>query len=228
MLALVGPNGSGKTTLLRILSGSLRPDAGDVTAGGTALTHLGRRHVARTIAVVPQHTDPSLLFSVADLVAMGRSPYVSLLGSLTAEDRRAVAAALRATEIEHLAGKRFADLSGGEQQRAALATALAQATPFLLLDEPTVHLDLHHQHRLLELLSRLRQERDLGVLAVMHDLNLAALYFDHIAVLGGGRLLEAGPPDAVLRSGALRVFDAPLVTLAHPENGRLQVLLDRD
>lgn len=227
MLALVGPNGSGKTTLLRVLSGATRPDRGQAQVGDTLLARLGRRDLGRRLAVVPQHTDPSLLFTVRQLVAMGRSPYLPLLGSQRMEDRRAVQAALRATELEDLADERFAELSGGEQQRVSLATALAQETPFLLLDEPTVHLDLHHQHRLLELLATLRDERALGILAVMHDLNLAALYFDRIAVLDGGRLAADGTPDEILHSDALTVFDAPLVPVRHPESGRPQVLLGR-
>jgi iron complex transport system ATP-binding protein len=228
MLALAGPNGSGKTTLLRVMLGARRPADGEVRIHGTSVRAIPPRDRARLIAVVPQNVNPALAFHVEELVAMGRTPYARAFAPRSSEDRRALAKALSATEIESIAGRRFSELSGGEQQRVVLAMALAQDTPFLLLDEPTVHLDLHHQHDLLELLRRLCGERDLGILAVMHDLNLASLYFDRLAVLHRGRMVAEGVPGEVMvKPEVLRVFRAPLVVVSHPQMGVPQVLLQR-
>jgi iron complex transport system ATP-binding protein len=189
---------------------------------------LSPRQRARSIAVVPQNVNGSLAFRVEDLVAMGRTPYAGLFGVRSTEDTRAVREALVATDTHDLAGRRFSELSGGEQQRVVLAMALAQETPYLLLDEPTIHLDLHHQHELLELLHRLRVERGLGILAVMHDLNLASLYFDRLAILSEGRLAAEGAPrDVLLRPEVLSVFQAPLAIVSHPQSGVPQLLLQR-
>ena len=127
-----------------------------------------------------------------------------------------------------LRGKRYNELSGGEQRRVALAMAMAQGTEYLLLDEPTVHLDLHHQHAFFELLHTLREVRDLGILAVMHDLNLAALYFNTIVVMDAGSVRAHGAPADILRmQDAMNVFRAPLTVVSHPQTGTPQVLLQR-
>ena len=225
-VALVGPNGSGKTTALRLLAGDLQPRAGQVHIDGHPLESLPARERARRIGVVPQTIDPQLAFSSGDLVAMGRAPYVGVLGGFSARDREAMRAALEDTDSTQLAPRPFRELSGGEQQRVALAMVLAQETRYLLLDEPTTHLDLHHQHALLELLRRLQRERELGLLAVMHDLNLAALYFDRLIVLANGRVVADGEPRHLLaRDDVLEVFTAPLVVVSHPDAGVPQVLL---
>lgn len=227
-VALVGPNGSGKTTLLKMLSGAYRSELGSVFLDGTSLVRMKPRAIATRIAVVSQHVDPGLAFRVEELVMMGRIPYTGWLGSPGAGDRDMVQQALAAAELRPLAGRRFDELSGGEQQRVVLAMALAQGADYLLLDEPTVHLDLHHQYALLELLRRLNAERGIAILAVMHDLNLAALYFDRLAVLQDGHLLADGPAGEVLaRPETLAVFQAPLRVISHPQTGLPQVLLDR-
>jgi iron complex transport system ATP-binding protein len=229
MLALAGPNGSGKTTLLKLMTGSQVPAEGEVRLDGRPLSRLSSRQRAQRIAVVPQHVNPLLAFHVEALVGMGRTPHSGFFGTQTAADRRAVGEALLATDAAHLAARRFSDLSGGEQQRVVLAMALAQQTQYLLLDEPTVHLDLHHQHELLELLRRLHATRRLGILAVMHDLNLASLYFDRLAVLSEGRLIAHGPAaDTLLRPEVISVFRAPLTVISHPQAGVPQLLLERD
>jgi iron complex transport system ATP-binding protein len=228
MLALAGPNGSGKTTLLKLLSGLLRPRTGDVRFDGRNLSTLSLRERAQRIAVVSQHVDPHLLFTVETIVAMGRAPHGRLLASQSPAAQRVIDEAMQVTEVANFARRRFDELSGGEQQRVILAMALAQETDYLLLDEPTVHLDLHHQHELLELLDRLHRERGIGILAVMHDLNLASLYFERLALLDKGRIVADGAPAAVLgRPEFLAVFRAPLRVIEHPQTGASQVLLDR-
>jgi iron complex transport system ATP-binding protein len=227
-VALVGPNGSGKTTALRLLAGDLQPLEGTVEVDGHPLRSLSAGERARRVGVVPQTIDPQLAFAGRELVAMGRAPYVGLLGTLSGRDRSAIEEALAATDSTRLAPRPFRELSGGEQQRIALAMVLAQETPYLLLDEPTTHLDLHHQHSLLELLRRLQQERSLGLLAVMHDLNLAALYFDRMILLSHGRVVADGEPGTLLTSDdVLSVFSAPLAIVRHPDAAVPQVLLRR-
>jgi len=228
MVALAGPNGSGKSTLLKLLTGVRRPSRGQALLDGQPIARLPMRLVARHIAVVSQHIDAALMFTVERLVMMGRTPHTGFLGFPGHGDREAVESALQATELGPLANRRFGELSGGEQQRVMLAMALAQETRFLLLDEPTVHLDLHHQHELLELLRTLNAQRGIGVVAVMHDLNLAALYFDRLAVMQEGRLVADGPAgETVARPEVLAVFRAPLAVVPHPQTGVPQVLLQR-
>jgi iron complex transport system ATP-binding protein len=227
-VALVGPNGSGKTTALRLLAGDLQPLSGGVEVDGRPLRSLSAGERARRIGVVPQSIDPNLGFISGDLVGMGRAPYVGMFGTFSDRDRHAVEVALDATDSVRLARRPFRELSGGEQQRIALAMVLAQETQYLLLDEPTTHLDLLHQYTLLELLRRLQGERDLGLLAVMHDLNLAALYFDRLTVLNDGRVVADGSPSALLtRHDVLSVFSAPLAVVPHPDSAVPQVLLRR-
>jgi len=228
MVAIAGPNGSGKTTLLKMLSGIYQPMGGEVYLDGMQLSNVPARRLACRVAVVTRHIDPKLMFSVAEIVAMGRTPYIALLGSPGSHDRHAIREALAFCELEHLAHRRFGELSGGEQQRVMLAMALAQEADYLLLDEPTVHLDLHHQYELLELLCKLRTNRHTGIAAVMHDLNLASLYFDRLALMQAGRLVaDADAAEILRRPECLSVFQAPLSVVAHPRSGVPQVLLER-
>jgi iron complex transport system ATP-binding protein len=225
-LALAGPNGSGKTTLLKLLIADLRPSRGAVTLDNQPLTGISPRERARHLGVVPQHLDATVRFPVRTLVRMGRAPYINFFGSTSSEDEDAVDRALAAAGLEDLAGRRFDLLSGGEQQRVVLAMALAQETRFLLLDEPTVHLDLRHQFEMLELLRQLQAERGIGLLAILHDLNLAALYFDRLALMHHGRIVVEGPaPDVVADRDALSIFRVPLNVVHHPDRGVAQVLL---
>jgi iron complex transport system ATP-binding protein len=143
-------------------------------------------------------------------------------------DRAALGEAMVATDTLALRRERFNELSGGEQRRVALAMAMAQGTPYLLLDEPTVHLDLHHQYAFFELLQSLRSVREIGILAVMHDLNLAALHFSTMVILENGRVRARGEPSTILTNpDAMSVFRAPLQIVSHPQTGVPQVLLQR-
>ncbi len=216
-VALLGRNGCGKSTLLRLLGGVLTPQAGAVTLRGTPLAALPRRAVARTLAVVAQELSVPFAFSVREVVELGRAPYARFLQAPDAADRRAVDRALAATDLIDLAGRTFQQLSGGEQQRVAVAMALAQEPRVLLLDEPTVHLDIAHQLGLLSLIRRLCREEGLAVLAAMHDINLACLYFDRFVVLGEGTTLAVGAPAEVLSPELVeRAFGTRVVVGRHP------------
>lgn len=193
-VGLVGPNGSGKTTLLRTLYGSLRPAQGTVTVGDHPVDRLSRKVLARTIAVVIQENAGDLPMVVADLVMLGRMPHQGLTSRPTATDERIVEEVLRQVGVLHLAGRNFTDLSGGERQRVLIARALAQEATHILLDEPTNHLDIRFQHDVLELLAGLST----SCVVILHDLNLAARYCDHVLVMQDGRVVAQGTPGDVL------------------------------
>ena len=198
LVTLVGTNGSGKTTLLRLLAGVLKPDEGEVRFGGRLLGEWHRAELARRVTVLPQQLELPVGFRVSELVEMGRAPHARRLFGATEEDERAVARALADADALELAD-RFADeLSGGERQRVLVAMALAQEPELLLMDEPTLHLDLAHQVAVLSTIRRLQAQRGMTVLAVLHDLNLAAAFAPRVVVLDGGAVAADGPPDAVL------------------------------
>ncbi|MDE3088524.1 MAG: ABC transporter ATP-binding protein [Chloroflexota bacterium] len=226
LVALLGPNGSGKTTLLKILCGILTPRAGRVEWRGVRLAALTRREIARRIALVPQELSTPFAFTVREMVVLGRTPHIRPIIGEMARDRTAVEEALELTETRALAARFFGDLSGGERQRVVIAMALAQLLnpavssgepQVLLLDEPTVHLDINHQVEVLELIRKLNRERGLTVLATMHDLNLAALFFERLALLDDGHLVTEGLPRQVLSKERVEnVFGAQVVVQAHP------------
>lgn len=217
MVALLGRNGSGKSTLLRCLGGALPVQAGVVRLQGMALGAWDRRRAARVLAVVPQEIRVPFAFSVREVVDLGRAPHARFLHMPSSEDLRAVDDALQAAGLADLAGRTFQRLSGGEQQRVALAMALAQRPQVLLLDEPTVHLDLAHQQHLLATVRGLCAAQGLAVLAAMHDVNLSALYFDRLLVLGEGTLLAGGTPREMLTPELIaRAFGTHVVVGRHP------------
>jgi len=215
VLGVVGPNGAGKSTLCRLLAGDLRPTAGAVELGGTPLAELSRTELARGRAVMPQSTTIGFGFTVEQIVEMGRHP----LGGGAADSRAAVRAALARVEAEHLAGRRFRTLSGGEQALVTLARVLAQETPVLLLDEPTAALDLHHQERAMRIAREVADDGG-AVLVVAHDLNLAAAYADRLCILDRGVVAASGEPWPTLTADVLeRVFGQPMLVVESPANG---------
>jgi iron complex transport system ATP-binding protein len=206
-VALLGPNGSGKTTLLRLLTGQLRPASGEVAFDGRPVGEWPREALARRVAVLPQQLELPAGFRVAELVEMGRAPHARSLFGSTADDERAVRRALVDADALELAGRQADELSGGERQRVLVAMALAQEPELLLLDEPTLHLDLAHQVALLGTIRRLRAQRGLAVVAVLHDLNLAAAFAPRVVLLADGRVAADGPADEVLTPALVeRVF----------------------
>jgi iron complex transport system ATP-binding protein len=214
MVAIVGPNGAGKSTLMRVLAGLLRPSSGRVLIDGTDLARLDRARTARRIAVVPQVFDTLFPFSVREIVGLGRTARLGLMGRATVADAAAVDRALRELDLIPLADRSIDALSGGERQRAVLAMALAQEGDVLLLDEPTVHLDPAHQIATLDLVSRLAQDRGLIVAAVLHDLNLAAALASRIVVVAEGRIVRDGTPLRIFNDDLIRsVFGVRLVVV---------------
>jgi len=195
---IVGPNGCGKSTLLRGLARLLRPVGGTVLLDGTPLHTLASRDVARTVGILPQSPTAPEGITVADLVGRGRHPHQGWFRQWDAADDGVVAAALEATGTVELAGRRVDELSGGQRQRVWIAMALAQDPDILLLDEPTTFLDVTHQLEVLDLLADLNRERGTTVAMVLHDLNLAARYADHLVVMRDGEITALGHPSDVL------------------------------
>ena len=216
-IALVGPNGAGKSTLLRVLAGTLVPTAGRVELGGAALATLDRAAIARRMAVVPQQTALPFAMHVEEVVALGRLPHEAPLRGPRPADRAAVAAAIERVGLGHLIGRDARELSLGERQLVLLALAVAQAAPVMLLDEPTVHLDLRHQVEAMELLCDLNERDGTALVAVLHDLGLAAHFFPRLVIVDRGRIVADGPPAEVLTDDLIReVFgvEPALVRLA--------------
>lgn len=221
-VAVVGPNGAGKSTLLKTLCGGLRPMVGSIRLDGVDIRTLGPRELARRIAVVPQALHVGFGMTGRDVVMLGRTPYLGFLGSSGTRDLAAVSEAIEDTDIADFVDRPFSTLSGGEAQRVVLAMALAQETSYLLLDEPTVHLDLGQQWRLMERLMELRRRRGVGILAILHDLSLAGLNFDRVVLLGGGRVVASGSPHEVLtESNVGQAFGAPVRVLEDADGVRV-------
>ncbi|CAA7620100.1 heme ABC transporter ATP-binding protein [Magnetospirillum sp. SS-4] len=227
VVALVGPNGAGKSSLLRLIAGDARPDQGRISVCGRPLEGWSRAALARCRSVVPQDTQLDFAFTVLEVVLIGRSPH----GTGRDENRRARNIALDCLErvgASHLTSRFYPSLSGGERQRVQIARALAQIDGIgaeggrcLLLDEHTSNLDPAHQHGMFQLAREVAAE-GVGVIAVVHDLNLAAAYGDRIGVLDRGELVAFGPPELVLTPAVIgQVFGLACVTLRNPLTGAL-------
>ena len=225
LTGLLGPNGSGKTTLLKLLSGVLRPQTGRVMLGNRALTSMTRRELARYIASVPQETHPAFDYSVMEMVLMGRHPHLSAFQLEGPADFGIAREALEATGTGHLADRNYMTLSGGEKQRVVIASALAQSTEVLLLDEPTASLDLGYQLDVASLLARLNREHTVTMVLATHDLNLAASLCERLVVMRGGRILTAGPTREVLTGDTVRqLYDVEADVQFHEAAGHVTVI----
>jgi iron complex transport system ATP-binding protein len=220
LLAIGGPNGAGKSTLLKLLAGDLDPTEGEVLVDGRPLRAYRARELARRRSVLPQQTVLQFAFTAAEVVELGRSPFRGRFGGPNPDDRRAVEKALARVEASPFAERSFPTLSAGEQARVSLARVLAQEAELVLLDEPTAALDLRHQELVMSLASALAEEGH-AVVAVIHDLNLAARHADRVALLGDGRLAAHGAPwDVLTEETILDVFEHPVHVLSHPDVDR--------
>ncbi len=218
-VALIGPNGAGKSTLLAVATGLLRPAVGQVRLDGEPIERLDRLDVARRMAVVPGSANLPFATRVEEVVALGRLPHEDPFRGARPADRAATAAAIERVGVGHLLGRDARELSLGERQLVLIALAVAQAAPILILDEPTVHLDLRHQVGAMELLVDLNERDGSTIIAVLHDLALAAHFFPRLVLLDGGRIVADGAPAEVLTPGRIRdVFgvDPSFVRLPQP------------
>ena len=217
---VVGPNGCGKSTLLRALGRMLTPRSGRVVLDGNDIRSHRTKEVARRIALLPQSPLWPGAISVADLVSRGRYPYQSMLRQWSPEDEHVASEALNEVGMRYAADQLVDELSGGQRQRVWIAMTLAQRTPVLLLDEPTTFLDIAHQIEVLDLCSQLHQSGR-TLVAVLHDLNLAARYATHVVAMRSGKIVMQGSASDVFTPELLReVFDLEALVLEDPETGR--------
>ncbi|MER7819796.1 ABC transporter ATP-binding protein [Streptomyces sp. NPDC096153] len=217
---IVGPNACGKSTTLRALGRLLRPKGGAVLLDGTELARIPTKRIARRIGLLPQSPVAPEAIIVADLVSRGRQPHQAWWKQWSDEDERAVTEAMERTDVTALADRPVDELSGGQRQRVWIAMALAQDTDLLLLDEPTTFLDIAHQVEVLDLVRRLNHERSRTVVAVLHDLNQAARYADHLVAMKDGRIVAEGhPTDIVTAELVEEVFGLASVVVADPVTG---------
>ncbi|URN12328.1 ABC transporter ATP-binding protein [Streptomyces radiopugnans] len=217
---VVGPNACGKSTLLRALGWLLRPRRGAVLLDGRELDRVPTRAVARSLGLLPQAPVAPEAITVADLVARGRQPHQRWWQQWSEADERAVTDAMDGTGVTELADRAVDELSGGQRQRVWIAMALAQETGLLLLDEPTTYLDIAHQVEVLDLVRRLNRERGRTVVMVLHDLNQAARYADHLVAMRGGRIVAQGPPAKTVTAALVReVFGLEAVVVPDPVTG---------
>jgi len=222
-LCLIGPNGAGKSSLLRAIAG-LVPHDGEILVDGAPLSLRTSRRRAALVAHVPQAPSLPDDMSAFDYVLLGRNPYVGYFGSETKHDRDMVRGVLERLDLQSFAGRHLGTLSGGERQRIVIARALAQEAPIMLLDEPTSALDIGHQQQALELVDSLRREHGFTVVSAMHDLTLAGLYSDRLALLHQGHCVASGEASAVLRAETLTEFYGVSVSVHHEPDGTVVVI----
>ena len=225
-VGLIGPNGSGKTTLLRVISGVLPARQGEVWLRGRKLQEMDRRDIAKRVAHLLQDCALGLAFSVREVVAMGRSPHLPRFGRETQRNLAIVERAMDLANVSHIADRPITEISGGERQRAFIAMCLAQEPEVFLLDEPTSHLDLGHQLSILNLIRTLNRQTRMTVVAVFHDLNLAAEYCDRLVLLNQGRVVAAGTPADVLTSEMiLNVYGVSVLIQRNPASDGPHIVL---
>ncbi|MBY4384391.1 ABC transporter ATP-binding protein [Rhodococcus fascians] len=216
---IVGPNACGKSTLLRALSRLLKPTGGAVLLDGKSISSYPAKEVARRLGLLPQTSIAPDGISVADLVARGRYPHQKLIRQWSVADEAAVVEAMTATGVTSLSARPVDELSGGQRQRVWVAMVLAQQTPLLLLDEPTTFLDIAHQIELLDLLATLNRDNGNTLVAVLHDLNHACRYADHIIAMKDGAVVTEGPPAEIVTADLVEaVFGLPCRIIDDPES----------
>lgn len=221
VIGILGHNGSGKSTLVKLLARQQRPSRGALRFAGRPIESWDSRAFARKVAYLPQQTPSASGMLVKELVALGRYPWHGALGRFGQRDRDKVAEAMALTDIERFADRLVDSLSGGERQRVWLAMLVAQDAECLLLDEPIAALDLAHQIEVLTLVRELSHRKGLGVVVVLHDVNMAARFCDEIVALHSGRLVARGTPEQIVRPDILRaIYGVEVGVMPHPQGGR--------
>ncbi len=214
---IIGPNGSGKTTLLKLISGIEKHEQGSIQVLDKPVLNYSRKSLARNVAFVQQKQPSDFSFTVFELVLMGRSPHLGILGVEQEKDIDIAKQAISFTGVDHLVHRKLDQLSGGEQQRVFLARAICQDPQIILLDEPTASLDLAHQIRIMDLMRKLMEEKGITVIMVSHDVNLAAMYGDDLLLLSKGRIIKKGLPKKVLTYQTLeKAYDCKLLVDKSP------------
>jgi iron complex transport system ATP-binding protein len=217
IFSIIGPNGSGKTTLLKALSSILPVSSGSITLQNNDLSALNRKEIAQKIALVPQQEHSGALFSVEETVLMGRSPHLGLFGYESRRDYEMAYQAMEFTDVADLAKRKMNELSGGERQRVIIARAICQQADLILLDEPTSALDYSHQIQIMDLMEQFRAEKNVTVVLVSHDVNLAAMYSDRMMILKGGSIREIGhPSDVLTEKNMQQYFDCSMHVSENP------------
>ncbi len=217
---IIGPNACGKSTLLKALSRIIKPATGQVILDGQMISNYPAKEVARRLGLLPQNNNTPAGITVADLVSRGRYPHQSRFGGWRAEDRQAVADAMAATQVAHLADHLVETLSGGQRQRVWIAMVLAQKTPLLLLDEPTTWLDITHQIELMELLADLNQQHGRTLVVVLHELNQACRYASHLIAMRDGQVIAQGKPSEIITPELIEeVYQLKSVIIPDPVAG---------
>ena len=225
-LGIIGPNGSGKTTLLRSITGLLKYWEGEVLYNGRNISKIPLREFAQNVAVLPQILNINFSFTVQQLVLMGRYPYLKKFQSISKKDLDIAKNSMSLTDISHLTERRVGELSGGEWQRVLIAQALTQEPKLLLLDEPTTHLDITHQIETLDLIKKLNKEKNLTIIVVLHDLNMASEYCEKIIMLENGEIYIEGTPEEVLTYKNIEeVYKTIVVVIENPVSKKPHVVL---
>jgi iron complex transport system ATP-binding protein len=225
-LGIVGPNGAGKTTLFKLISKLLKPWQGNIIYEGKNLENIPLEKLAKKTAVIPQILETPFSFTVEEFVLMGRFPHLKKFQSIQKEDLQITEQSLKLADVYHLKSHKLSQLSGGERQRVILAQGFAQTPRLLLLDEPTAHLDITHQTRILDLLKRLNKEQGLTVIVVLHDLNLASEYCNRVILLKEGRLFQEGQPQDIFTYANIeKVYNTVVVVEKNPISSKPYILL---
>jgi iron complex transport system ATP-binding protein len=195
---ILGPNGSGKSTLLNLMANMIKPRKGTILLDGKKISSLGRKEIAREMAIVFQQNSAPDDMTVYELISYGRTPHKGYFEGLSSEDENIMTWAMEATDISHLKDRNISSLSGGERQRVWIAMALVQKTKILLLDEPTTYLDIHHQIEILELIKKINREFGLTIIMVLHDINQAVKYSDYVVIMKNGEIAQYGKPKSII------------------------------
>ena len=224
ILGIIGPNGSGKSTLLKVMDGVLYPDHGEILIKGKSYRNYSRGELAREVAMVAQENHFRFNFSCIEVVLMGRFPHLKRLQFESQNDFKIASEALKATHTIEFADRSIHDLSGGEKQRVLIARALTQEPGIILLDEPTSFLDLKYKREIFRLISTLREEKNIGVVIVSHDIDLVAQYCNKVILLKDGIVYKSGNPDLVITAENIEyVYDCPVLVDQNPLSGRPRV-----